>query len=194
MLKRLGHRWLRHFSRRYQYDTTYLEELLDCSTMVFLKFSALHLLSSHRRGIPVAPWSAARIRATMHEDCGPCTQLVCNMALEAGVDPAVIAAVVTADLNALDAETALAVQFTELVMAHDPAADVLREQIRLRWGDAGLISLALTISTTRVYPNMKYALGHGQVCNRVQVSQRSAAPIHYASATLGASSSAARIQ
>jgi hypothetical protein len=46
-------------------------------------------------------------------DCGPCTQLVCNMALEERVDPDVIAAVVTADLNALDTETALTVQFTE---------------------------------------------------------------------------------
>jgi hypothetical protein len=181
MLKRLCHLWLRYFSRRYQYDTSYLEELLDCSLTVFLKFSALHLLSSHRRGIPVTPWSAARIRATMHEDCGSCIQLVCDMALEAGVEPAVIAAVVSADLNALDTETALAVQFTELLIAHDPAADVLREQIRRLWGAAGLISLALTISTTRAYPSVKYALGHGQICSRVRVNDRSVSPIHYPS-------------
>ena len=62
MLKLLGHRWLRSFSDRYQYDTTYMEELLDHSPTVFLKFSTLHLLSSHRRGIPMAPWCAARIR------------------------------------------------------------------------------------------------------------------------------------
>lgn len=193
MLKRIGQHWLRRFSRRYEYDTTYMEELLDCSSKVFLKFSAVHLLSSHRHGIPLAPWSAARIRAAMHEDCGPCTQLVCNMALEEGVDPDVIAAVVTADMNALDTETALTVQFTEWVLAHDPAADVLREQIRRRWGEAGLISLALTISATRVYPSVKYALGHGHACSRVKVSQHSVAPSYFASKTQGASSSAASV-
>ena len=71
MLKRLGHRWLQRFARRYQYDTAYMGELLEHSPTTFLKFSSLHLLSSHRRSIPVTPWSAARIRATVWEDCGP---------------------------------------------------------------------------------------------------------------------------
>ena len=105
------------------------------------------------------------------------------MALEAGVEAPTIAAVVAYDLAALDDEIALVVQFTEWVMARDPAADVLREQIRQRWGDAGLISLAMTISTTRVYPGMKYLLGHGHVCSRVQVGQRSVAPRSYQSTT-----------
>lgn len=197
MLKRWGHRWLQSFSHRYQYDTTYMEELLEHSPTTFLKFSTLHLLSSHRRSIPVAPWSAARIRATVWEDCGPCAQLVCNMALEAGVEPAIIAAVVALDLDALDAldeETALVVRFTELVMARDPAADELRAQIRQLWGDAGLMSLALTISTTRVYPSMKYVLGHGHVCSRVQVRHRSVAPTSFAITTLNEVASAVRVQ
>ncbi len=194
MLKRWGHRWLQSFSHRYQYDTTYMEELLEHSPTTFLKFSTLHLLSSHRRNIPVAPWNAARIRATVREDCGPCVQLVCNMALEAGVEPAIIAAVVALDFTALDEETALVVRFTELVMARDPAAYELRVQIRQQWGEAGLISLALTISTTRVYPSMKYVLGHGHACSRVQVHQRSVAPARFASATLGATAIAASVQ
>jgi hypothetical protein len=186
MLKLLARRWLRIFSTRYQYDTTYMEELLGHDLMAFLKFSTLNLPSSHRRGIPVSPWYAARIRAAMREDCGPCVQLVCNMALEAGVEPTVIAAVVAADQAAMDAETAMVVQFTELVLAHDPAADALREQIRQRWGDTGLISLALTISTIRVYPSLKYVLGHGHACSRVQIARQSIAPGIFHCATLPA--------
>jgi len=184
MLKFLAHRWLRAFSIRHQYDTTYMEELLDHDLAAFLKFSTLNLLSSHRRGIPVAPWYAARIRATMWEDCGPCVKLVCNMALEAEVDPAVVSAVVTADLAALADDIALVVQFTELVLAHDPAADVLRNQVRQRWGADGLMSLATAISTTRVYPSVKYVLGHGHACNRVQIARDSFAPGEFRCATL----------
>ena len=191
MLKRLGHRWLQSFSRRYQYDTAYMEKLLDHSPATFLKFSTLHLLSSHRRRIPVTPWNAARIRAVLREDCGPCAQLVCNMALEAGVEAATLTAIVALDLNALDSDTALVVRFTELVMSRDPAADELRAQIHQRWGDAGLISLALTISTTKVYPSMKYVLGHGHICSRVQLHEQSVTPIRFADATTGATLCAA---
>ncbi len=184
MLTSLAHRWLRTFSARYQYDTTYMEELLDHHLAAFLKFSTLNLLSSHRRGIPVAPWYTARIRATVGEDCGPCVQLVCNMALEAGVDPAVVVAVVASDLAALDDEIALVVQFTESALAHNRAADALREQVRQRWGDEGLVSLAMAISTARVYPSIKYVLGHGQICSRVQIAQHSIAPGPLCCATL----------
>lgn len=176
MLQYLARRWLRFFSGRYQYDTTYMEELLDNDLAAFLKFSTLGLVSSHRRGIPVAPWHAARIRAAMWEDCGPCVQLVCNMALEAGVDPACVAAVVTSDLAALQNEIALIVRFTEYVLARDPAADGLREQVRQLWGTGGLISLAIAISTSKVYPSVKYVLGHGHACSRVQIARHSFAP------------------
>jgi hypothetical protein len=184
MIKLLTRRWLRAFSARYQYDTGYMEEIMDHDLTVFLKYSTLNLLSTHRRGIPLAPWYAARIRAALWEDCGPCVQLVCNMALEAEVDPAVVAAIVAGDLEALDEDTALAVEFTELVLRRNPTADNLRQRIRRLWGEDGLISLAMTISTTRVYPGVKYVLGHGQVCSRVEVARHNVTPAALQSATI----------
>jgi hypothetical protein len=178
-MKQLAHRWLRSFSTRYQYDTTYMENLLDTNLGAFLKFSTINLLSSHRRDIPLAPWCAAGIRAAMSQDCGPCVQLVCSMALEAGVDASVIEAVVGSDLAALDEEVALAFRFSEAVLVRDEAADELREQVRRRWGEDGLISLAMTINATRVYPGVKYALGYGQECGRVKVARNSVVPVKF---------------
>src|SRR5690606_30758657 len=117
MMKFLAQRWLRSFSARYQYDTGYMEALLDRSETAFFKYALVNLPSSHRRGIPAAPWWTARIRAALWEDCGPCVQLVWNMALEAGVAPALVASVVAADLATLDEEIALVLQFTEQVLA-----------------------------------------------------------------------------
>jgi hypothetical protein len=88
----------------------------------------------------------------------------------------VVAAVVAADLAELEDDIALVIQFTELILARNPGADVLREQIRQRWGADGLISLAIAISTTRVYPGVKYVLGHGHACSRVQIARHSIAP------------------
>jgi hypothetical protein len=184
MIKLLSRRWLKSFSIRYQYDTAYMEDLLDHGLSAFLKYSTLNILASHRHGIPLAAWFAARIRAALWEDCGSCVQLVCNMALEGGVDADTIADIVALNLDALDEELALAVEFTELVLAHNADADALREQVRQRWGEDGLISLALSISTTRVYPSVKYVLGHGHACSRVQLGGRSIAPGTIPSATI----------
>lgn len=190
MIRLLGRRWLRAFSQRYHYDTGYMEDILHHSPALFLKYASLNLLSSHRRGMPKAPWWAARIRTALREDCGPCIQLVCNMAAENGIEPDVIAGIVAADLSALDDDCALAVQFTECVLARDPEANLLRERVRRQWGEDGLLSLAMAISTTRVYPTVKYVLGHGQACSRVDIAQRSVTPAAFPSATLAHSASA----
>jgi hypothetical protein len=184
MIRTFARRWLQGFSQRYQYDTGYMENMLQQNPTLFLKFASLALLSSHRRGIPRAPLWTARIRAALWEDCGPCVQLVCNMAIEDGVDPAVVAAVVAADLATLDGDCVLALQFTESVLARDPGAEQLRERVRLAWGEDGILSLAMGISTSRVYPTVKYVLGHGLTCSRVHIEQRNVAPLAFPSATL----------
>jgi alkylhydroperoxidase family enzyme len=184
MIRSLARRWLRRFSQRYYYDTGYMEAMLQQDPTLFLKFASLTLLSSHRRGIPRAPLWTARIRAALWEDCGPCVQLVCNMAIEDGIDPAVVAAVVAAEGATLDEDCALALQFTESVLARDPGAEQLRERVRLAWGEDGILSLAMGISISRVYPTVKYVLGHGRACSRVHIEQRKVAPLAFASATI----------
>jgi alkylhydroperoxidase family enzyme len=138
-------------------------------------------MSRHREGIPKEPYYAAKIRAAIAEDCGPCAQLTVNMALEAGVDPERVRAIVNADLAALPAETREVLRFTELVLAHDPEADAVREAIVDRWGDDALISLALAISSTRIYPMLKYVLGHGRTCHRLTVKDAALVPQRTAS-------------
>jgi hypothetical protein len=184
MIKLLARRALRSFSKRYEYDTGYMEAILDRDPGAFLKFALVSIPAAHRRAIPAAPWWAARIRAALWEDCGPCVQLVCNMALEAGVEATTVAAIPALELSALDDETALAVKFTEAVLARDAAADALREQVRQRWGEQGLVSLALAISLSRVYPSVKYALGHGHSCSLLRIAQHRVAPASFAWTTM----------
>ena len=49
-------------------------------------------------------------------------------------------------------------------------ADPLREEIIRRWGRKGLVALSLALTTARMYPTLKYALGHGKACSRVEVA------------------------
>src|SRR5216117_553389 len=68
-----------------------------------------------------------------------------------------------------DADVALVWKFTRATLAHDAAADEYREAIVKRWGRRALVSLAFAITAARIYPTVKYALGHGTACVRVVV-------------------------
>lgn len=105
----------------------------------------------------------------MAEDCGPCTQLGIDMAQREGVDAAILRAIVARDYAAMPEEVALAVRFTEATLRHAPEADDLREEVLRRWGKRGLISLAFSMLSARVYPTLKYALGHGRACTRLVI-------------------------
>jgi hypothetical protein len=77
--------------------------------------------------------------------------------------------VLTDNPDAMPPEVALVWKFTRATLAHDPAADDYREAIVKRWGRRALISVAFAITAARIYPTVKYALGHGKACVRVVV-------------------------
>jgi hypothetical protein len=91
------------------------------------------------------------------------------MAERRGVRPEVIRAVLTDDIAAMPDDVALAWRFTKAVLAHDPAADDYRAVIVERWGPRAVVSLAFAITTARIYPTVKYAMGHGKTCRRIVV-------------------------
>ena len=121
---------------------------------------------------------AARLVGTLAEDCGPCTQIVVSMAEEEGlVSPAVLKAILTGDEAAMGPDAALGWRFARASLARDmEAADPLRDEIVRRWGKKALASLALGVAAARVYPTVKYALGHGRACSKVEVHGEAVAP------------------
>jgi len=167
-------RWLlrtavRRFERSWNYDASYLLDMIDISPRAAWLFSRVAALGQFRRDIPIDAWCAAGITAVRHEDCGPCTQLGVTMAERAGVEPAVLHAILTEDVNAMPSHVALVWNFTRATLAHEATADGYREAIVERWGRRALVSVAFAITAARLYPTVKYALGHGHTCTRIVV-------------------------
>ena len=160
---------IRKFERDWNYDAGYMHDLIDISPRAAWLFSRAAALGRFRRDLPIEAWFAAGITAVRSEDCGPCTQLAVTMAERAGVNPAVLRAVLADDPDAMPPDVALAWRFTRATLAHDAAADDYREVIVELWGRRALVSLAFAITASRVYPTVKYALGHGKACMRVVV-------------------------
>ena len=170
MVRRLLRRTVESFERKWNYDAGYMKEIVDLSPWAAVKFSLATSLGTHRRDVPIAALSAAGITAVRTEDCGPCTQLAVMMAERQGVRPEILRAVLTDDVTAMSEEVALAWRFTRATLAHDAAADACRDEIVRRWGPRAVVALAFAITTARMYPTVKYAMGHGKICSRVVVS------------------------
>jgi hypothetical protein len=163
-------RQIRAFGRRFDYDTSYLLQIEEASTPAMLRMVAFQAFAAQRQDLPRDAFYAARIAATMAEDCGPCTQLVTTMAEREGVPPEVLRAILQRDLAHMGESASLAFRFVDAVVARDLVrADASRGEILAKWGPRALVSLAYSIATSRVYPTLKYALGHGRACSRVRV-------------------------
>ena len=170
MLKWFMRRGLAAFERQWNYDASYVHEMIDADPRAAWMFQRAAALGTYRKDVPPAALAAAGIAAVRHEDCGPCTQLGVSMAERAGVDPKVLRAVLTEAPDEMPPDVALAWRFTRATLAHDSAADGYREEIVRRWGPRAVLSLAFAIVTARLYPTVKYAMGHGQACTRIVVA------------------------
>lgn len=180
MMRWLLRRGIGVFERQWNYDASYLREIVEASPRAAWLFMRATRLGNWRRDVPLDALVAAGITAVRSEDCGPCTQLGTTMAERQGVRPEVLRAILKDDVDAMPDDVALAWRFTKAVLAHDPAADDYRAVILERWGSRALVSLAFAMTTARMYPTVKYAMGHGQACTRIVVG---GAPVPMASST-----------
>lgn len=147
----------------------YLRYMVNTSLRAFLKFSKVLSVSRYRRVLPPAPWHVAQIVATRDEDCGPCVQIAVNVARKSGIDPQHIRATVEGRPDDLPDELADVYRFTQAVVTASGEDADLRKAIRGRYGDEGLVELALAIASCRVYPITKRALGYATSCSAVEV-------------------------
>jgi hypothetical protein len=169
MIKWFFHRQIAAFERTWTYDASYVHELIEADPRAFIKLGKVVGLGQYRKDIPAAAYHAAGIVAVMAEDCGPCTQLAITMAERDGVDPEILRAVVARDFAAMPYEVALAARFAQKTIAHAPEADDLREEVVRMWGKRAVISLAFAMMAARLFPTLKYAMGHGQACRRLTI-------------------------
>ena len=183
MLKWLMRRGIERFERQWNYDASYVHEMIEADPRAAWMFQRATSLGKYRKDVPLDALAAAAITAVRHEDCGPCTQLGVSMFERAGVDPKVLTAVLTETPVMMSPDVALAWRFTRATLDHDPSADQYRDEIIRRWGPRALVSLAFAIVTSRMYPTVKYAMGHGKACTRVVVG---GAPIAFDEAVAAA--------
>ena len=123
MVKWLLRKAIGKFERDWNYDASYMRDMIDASPRAAWLFSRVTALRQFRRDVPIDAWCAAGITAVRYEDCGPCTQLGVTMAERAGVSPAVLR-VVLADNPKPFVWTAKAADILEKVKRARKALDI----------------------------------------------------------------------
>jgi hypothetical protein len=169
MRKFILRRVLRAFSKRYNYDASYMEMMLEEAPSAFMKFAKIEAISRHREVVPVDAFFAAKLVGALKEDCGPCVQLVVDMALEASVPNGQIEAVLRGDVGAMTRPTATAYHFASAVVQRSLDEDLYRDAVRAEWGAKGIVELSLALTISRVFPMLKMGLGYAKECRRVTV-------------------------
>ena len=166
----IARRTLRAFAKRYGYDVSYLLMMLNHSPAAFFKFAPVMKAAAHREAVPIDASFAAKIVGALAEDCGPCTQLVVDMALEAGMPRDQIEAVLRRDPRAMNEATTLGFCFADAVVRRAvEKEDEFRDAVRAQWGQKGVIDLTLALQMGRMFPMVKAGLGYAKECRRVAV-------------------------
>jgi hypothetical protein len=165
----IARRMLHATSKRYGYDTSYLEMMLNESPSAFFKFASVMKAANHREIVPVEASFTVKIVGALSEDCGPCTQLCVDMALEAGMPRDQIEAVLRRDTRAMSDTNRLAYRFADAVIRRSSDDEEYRDAIRVQWGQKGVIDLTLALQMGRMFPMIKAALGYAKECRRVTV-------------------------
>jgi alkylhydroperoxidase family enzyme len=143
--------------------------MIRASLRAFLKFAKFLSVDEYRRVLPVGPCYVARIVAVRDEDCGSCVQIAVSQARKAGLPAEQVQAVLDNRVDDLPEELREAYRFAEAVVSRNGEEDSLRECIRQRYGDEGLVEMALAIASCRVFPVTKRALGYAESCSKTAV-------------------------
>ena len=169
MIRSLIARRLNYEERRIGLPLEYVRHILRTSTAAFIRYACFIPMSRYRRRLPADAFHVARLVATQRQDCGTCVQIVVNLARRDDVSASTIGAVLEARLDSLSPDLQDVYRFTTAIVEATYDEDALRERLRERYGEDGLIELAFAIATAQVFPVTKRALGYAVSCSKVKI-------------------------
>lgn len=172
MLRWLIRRKLDSEEKKLGVSVDYLRHVVDVSPVAFVRFASIMPFANSRKVLPKEAWFVAQIVALQNEDCGPCLQITVNLARQAGVSPELLKAALDGNVDALSEDLANVYRFTQGVVHNTGEGDSLRETLRHRYTERGLIELSYAVAAARIFPTVKRVLGYAQSCSLtpVQVS------------------------
>jgi alkylhydroperoxidase family enzyme len=143
--------------------------ILRHSIDALFAYASLRKIAHYRGMLPADVYAAAKIAAYRQQDCGSCLQITVNLARKSGVSAELIRTLLDGRTDVLPEELREVSQYAS-EQANRIDNPALRERLRQRYGDAGLIALALAITSAGTFPTFKRAVGLATSCSQVQIT------------------------
>lgn len=159
------------FEAHYNYDSTYMREMLEHSPIGFAKFNAFVPLSSHREKLGIDDYWVAKLAAMQVEDCAACLQLTVQMAVEEGVSKNIIEVVISGG-SELPHNLYDVYSYAKAVAKNSPIEPTLIQRIEARFDKGSLLEFGLCIASARVFPTIKRALRYTNSCSLINIEVR----------------------
>lgn len=149
----------------------YMREIARVAPELLARIGQSTQAADYTEDVPSEIRHLAALGATTAQDCGACVQIGVNLALADGVEPELLRNTLRSNDEApLAEDRADAFAFGRAVAVQSPDADVLRQRLRERHGDAGVVSLSWAIVVAQFYPILKRAMGFAQTCSAYGVA------------------------
>ncbi|WP_261385632.1 hypothetical protein [Tateyamaria omphalii] len=169
MIRAILHAGTRRFAQAFNYNAQYQHDIIDTDARAGLRLALFQKVSNY-----AGPASAHHIRmgamvgSAVEGDCGPCAQLTVDMALAFGARAADIQACLNGNADAAG-DFGLGYQFAWAAIRGDDTLDALRARIEEAHGPRAVIAASFASAFTRAYPVLKRGMGHGKLCQRLEV-------------------------
>lgn len=162
MLTFLLKRMFAAMGRRYDYDVSYMHEFAAADPAAIRRFALAMPFFTQSPKVPKNAFWAAKLRATMHADCGTCLRLVVSMAEDSGIEAQLVRDILTG--NATDKHAALGAAYADAVLSSAPELPELIHRIGQAWGQKGLANMSAAVCSGQFFPTFKRGFGHGNAC------------------------------
>lgn len=169
MIRWLIGRHLNALERQLGSSVDYLRHLARVSLSAYWRFVLVGLPAAYRRKASLTLIHTARLVATRGEDCGSCLQIAVHLAMQDGVSPELLQAVLENRTAEMPKVVMIASEFARSVVEHDGSDLYWRKQLLSECGEVVEAELSLAIAMARVFPTLKRGLGYATHCSRIRL-------------------------
>ena len=164
MLKTVLHKSTASFEKQYDYDASYMHQIIDKSKGGGWRLGLLPILSLYR-GPKAAKdvWAGAALASTLDADCGSCAQLIVDQAIEIGVAPKELEQCAKGHAET-PSDCGLGYLFAQSAIAGGANTAELRAEIVRRYGEEAAVAASFAAACGRIYPVLKRATGDVAAC------------------------------
>ena len=152
------------FEKAYDYDCSYLYDLLERSPAAYDAFAAARPMTSFHGNLPDDAYYVAAISVMQIEDCGTCLQLNIKMALESGVSRDLLRTLLQTPDELPDPLGDIR-RHALAVAGGDPVDSECAKRIEQHYGKPAFAELALCVAGVALYPRLTRALLKESECS-----------------------------